>query len=169
MRAKAPKLPRVPERIVQRQVVHLLRSLGGEVWVLGTVRPRGDTPGTRQTAGIGDLFACLKGRALWVEVKAAGGKLRPEQAVFREAVLSTPCHHVVGGVDEVIQWLVGQGLLRADAVPHYRLADDGTAKSPRLAVQRGAGAAQGSQTGQDMGGAAEAPTTRPRAVRQEVG
>ena len=138
------KPPRVPERIVQRQVVHLLRSLGGEVWVLGTVRPRGDTPGTRQTAGIGDLFCCLRGRALWVEVKAAGGKLRPEQQQFRAAVLQTPCHHVVGGVDEVIAWLVGEGLLRADCVPHYRLADEGAAKSPRLAVQRRRREAQGS-------------------------
>lgn len=129
-RGKVPHNTRVPERVVQQQIVHLLRSLGAQVWVLGTVRPRGDTPGTRQTPGIGDLFACLRGRALWVECKAAGGRLRPEQAVFRAAVRETPCHHVVGGVDEVVAWLVAQGILRADAVAHYRVA----AKPPREGV-----------------------------------
>lgn len=112
---------RIPERVVQRQIVHLLRSLGAQVWVLGTARPRTDGhQGTCQTPGLGDLFAVLRGRALWCEVKARGGKLRPEQVVFRDAVQTTPCHHVVGGVDEVVAWLVGQGVLRADAVAHYR-------------------------------------------------
>lgn len=137
-RGRAPHGARIPERVVQRQIVHLLRAVGAQVWVLGTTRRRGDHPGTMQTPGIGDLFAVLRGRALWVEVKAAGGKLRPEQVVFRDAVQTTPCHHVTGGVDEVVAWLVGQGILRADAVAHYRVA----AESPRGAAQRARGEAQ---------------------------
>lgn len=141
---RAPKIrpPRVPERVVQQQIVHLLRSLGAQVWVLGTVRPRGDTPGTRQTPGIGDVFACLRGRALWVEVKAAGGRLRPEQVVFREAVLTTPCHHVVGGVDEVVAWLVAQGILRADAVAHYRAPVANEPRASQRSATNGEGAAR---------------------------
>lgn len=45
------KAPRIPERIVQRHVVALLRSVGGHVYTLGTVRPKGDRPGTMQSRG----------------------------------------------------------------------------------------------------------------------
>lgn len=114
---------RIPERVVQRQIVHLLRSVGAQVWVLGTVRPRGDTPGTRQTPGICDVVAFVpRAGLLMVECKAKGGRLRPEQSHFRDCCLEHHVAHVVGGVDEVVAWLVAQGILRADAVAHYRVA-----------------------------------------------
>jgi hypothetical protein len=112
--------PRVPERVVQRQVVGLLRALGAHVYVLGTVRPRGDYPGTHQTPGLPDLLVFLRGRLLCIEVKAAGGRLRPGQVLFREDCLQAGIAHVVGGVDEVLAWLMGQGLIRPDQVSHER-------------------------------------------------
>ena len=56
------KLPRVPEKVEQQQGITLLRSIGADVWVLGTRRPRGDSQGTRQTPGLPDVFAVLLGR-----------------------------------------------------------------------------------------------------------
>lgn len=129
---RAPKVrpARVPERVVQRQVVALLRSVGGWVWVLGTTRRRGDYQGTMQTPGLPDLIAAVHGRMLMVECKAIGGKLSHAQVAFQVACQDCGVHHVVGGVDEVLAWLVAQGILRADAVAHYRVA----AKPPREGV-----------------------------------
>ena len=115
------KVPRVPERVVQAQVVHLLRSLGGLVWTLGTTRRRGDYQGTMQTSGLPDCIAAVKGRMVMIECKAKGGVLRPAQRVFQQACADCGVAHLVGGVDEVVQWCVREGLLRADCVPHYRL------------------------------------------------
>lgn len=125
--------PRVPERVVQQQIVTLLRSVGAAVYVLGTVRRRGDFHGTMQTPGLPDLFAVLPASkvaapdgafssptALWVEVKAEGGQLRREQAEFRAQCESAELAHVVGGVDDVIAWLIAGGWLKAENVPHYR-------------------------------------------------
>lgn len=119
---RAGALPRIPEKAVQAQCVALLRSLGAQVWVLGTVRARGDHPGTRQTPGVSDVIAFLRGACLFLECKAAGGKLRPEQVVFREAALScgAPVYHVVGGVNELFAWLVERGVVKAENVPHER-------------------------------------------------
>lgn len=140
------KPPRIPERIVQRQIVALLRSLGGLVWVLGTSRPRTDSHhGTCQTPGIGDVYAIFPRarRSLWVEVKAAGGKLRPAQVEFQSACLHVGQPHIVGGVDEVLGWLQQQGIVKPESVPWYR-QDGAAAKSPILAAPRRAGAAQDS-------------------------
>lgn len=113
---------RVPEKAVQQQCVALLRSLGARVWVLGTVRGKGDHPGTRQTPGVSDVIAFLRGSCLFLECKAAGGKLRPEQADFQEAALScgAPVYHVVGGVNDLFAWLVDRGIIKAENVPHER-------------------------------------------------
>jgi hypothetical protein len=120
---------RVSEKVVQSHVVHLLRSVGGAVYVLGTRRPTGDFQGTRQSPGIPDVYCLLPSprsgaggpRALWVEVKAAGGRLRPEQAAFREQCTAADVPHVVGGLDDVIAWLIDRGYLAAQQVPSYRL------------------------------------------------
>ena len=122
---RAGALPRIAEKAVQAQCVALLRSLGARVWVLGTVRAKGDHPGTRQTPGFPDVNAFIRGCCLYLEVKAAGGKLRPEQADFREAALScgAPVYHVVGGVDELFAWLVERGIVKAENVPHERRKD----------------------------------------------
>ena len=135
------KPPRVPERVVQRQIVALLRSLGGLVWVLGTTRRRGDYQGTMQTPGLPDLIAAIKGRMLMVECKAKGGRLTDDQLVFRAFCLDCGVAHVVGGVDEVLAWLQQQGIVKPDAVPWYR-QDGATAESPILAARRRPGAAQ---------------------------
>jgi hypothetical protein len=48
------KSPRIPEKVIQQQIVTLLRSIGAQVWVLGTRRKRGDYQGTMQTPGLPD-------------------------------------------------------------------------------------------------------------------
>jgi hypothetical protein len=115
---------RQPERAIQAHVVRLLRHVGADVYVLGTTRRRGDYHGTMQTPGLPDLIAFLP-RALgvlFVEVKAPGGTLRPEQAAFRAscmALVSSQVYHVTGGLDAVMLRLMQLGLLKADQVAHY--------------------------------------------------
>jgi hypothetical protein len=123
------KTPRIPEKVIQQQIVRLLRSLGAAVYVMGTARPRGDYAGTCQTPGIPDLVVFLPSRGtgtneqrlVYVEVKAAGGTLRPAQADFRAHCLAADVAHVVGDLDAVIAWLMDYGYLKAEAVPYYRL------------------------------------------------
>lgn len=116
------KPARVPERVIQAQVVSLLRSIGARVYVLGTVRPKGDTPGTRQSKGIPDLYAFLpplpytdpnSWKPVWIEVKAKGGRLRPEQAEFRDTCVKANHRHIVGGLDDVVAYLQQRGWLKA--------------------------------------------------------
>ena len=114
------KAPRVPESLVQWQIVRLLRSLGAAVYVLGTVRRKGDYQGTNQTPGISDLCVFLRGRQLWIEVKAEGGRLSPAQRAFQAQCHTCGVAHVVGGVSEVLAWLVDAGIVKADGVAHYR-------------------------------------------------
>ena len=80
-----------------------------------------------QSAGIPDLLAFLPstrepGRLVLVcvECKRRGGRLRPEQAIFRERCRAAGVAHVVGDLDAVIAFLVEQGFLRATQVPSYR-------------------------------------------------
>lgn len=120
--------PRVPEKVVQAHIVQLLRSIGGDVWVLGTKRRRGDFHGTMQTPGIGDVFAILPAPPrttgprvpVWVECKAAGGRLRPDQAVFRDRCREAELAHIVGGLDELIVFLAERGWVNKHSLPHYR-------------------------------------------------
>ena len=119
--------PRHPEALEQRAIVQLLHTVGCQVWVLGTTRRRGDHPGTMQSPGLPDLLAFLpRGMGLLcIEVKAKGGRLRPEQETFRNATLACAApwqvHHVVGGLDAVIGYLMSLGLLKAQDVAHYRV------------------------------------------------
>lgn len=55
-----------------------------------------------------------------LEFKAKGNTLRPEQAVFRAACQDCGVHHITGGVEELFAWLVEQGIVKADNVPHGR-------------------------------------------------
>jgi len=113
---------RQPERAEQQAIVRLLRTLGCAVYVLGTTRPRGDYGGTCQTPGMPDLYVFLPhGAALWIEVKAPKGRPRPEQLTFREHCLGRGHHHIMGGLDAVIAWLIEHHYLTAQQVPHYRL------------------------------------------------
>jgi len=116
--------PRVPEKAVQADCVTLLRWFGFHVIVLGTVRPQGDHPGTRQSPGAPDLIAIGHGRCLMVEVKARGGRLRPAQMVFRQRCLEADVSHVVGGVDDLIAWLQAEGVRRPLALSTLAAAAD---------------------------------------------
>ncbi len=127
--------PQVSEKVVQSQIVQALRTVGAAVYVLGRP-PRKDTArmGTGQTAGIPDLYVLLPdspvgglpGRmqrcahGLWIEVKAAGGRLRPQQAEFATLCGGAGIPHLVGGLDVVLAYLQQHGYLKAENVPHYR-------------------------------------------------
>ena len=105
---------RVPEKTVQADIVRLLETLGFRVWTTGTVRPRGDHPGTCMTPGLPDVLAFGRGQLLCVEVKARGGQLRPSQVAFRDACMAVKGNvfHVVGGVEDVVRWLTAAGVVR---------------------------------------------------------
>ena len=113
------------ERYEQADGVKLLRILGAAVYVLGTVRPRGDHPGTCMTSGLPDVqcFLPMRGdvrRFLCWEVKSAAGRLRQEQAEFRAYCIDAGVHHVVGDLTALMAWLVGAGYLTSDQLSHGR-------------------------------------------------
>ncbi len=116
------------EKVEQAHIVQLLRTIGGRVYVLGTRRRRGDFQGTMQSPGVPDLMAFLPARAhlagaprfVFIECKATGGRLRPEQQVFRDECTSAGLAHIVGDLDAVIAWLVAAGYVTAQQFPHYR-------------------------------------------------
>lgn len=127
------KPPRIPEKTEQAHGVQLLRSIGADVWTLGTVRAKGDYPGTRQTPGLPDVFAVLPvlwsiipsiqpppRRALWWECKAVGGRLRPEQRHFQRCCVEADLWHVVGTFDDLLAALADWGYLRREGLAHYR-------------------------------------------------
>ena len=74
------------ESAVSLAIVQVLELHGFTVWSLeqGYRHERG---GTRQTAGLGDLFVLGHGHSLWIELKRPDGKgrLRPSQEAFRDA------------------------------------------------------------------------------------
>lgn len=119
----------MPEKSVQAQGVKLLRGIGGKVYELGTHRRRGDYQGTLQSPGWPDVAAFLPTRLiagvvrpvfLFWEAKAAGGRLRPEQAEFRALCQDALVEHVVGDLDALIAWLVARTYVKADQFPTYR-------------------------------------------------
>lgn len=137
------KPPRLPEKTVQAQIVAALRSVGAKVYVIGRP-PRRDAvhKGTGQTPGIADLLVFLPkapravpslperladgstvirtkpAHQLWVECKAAGGRLSPEQRSFRDFCALAGVPHLVGGLDDVLAYLVQHGYVTECA--HYR-------------------------------------------------
>jgi hypothetical protein len=127
---RARRSPRMPESLHQAQIMNLLRSIGAQPFTIGTRRRRGDFQGTCQTPGLPDIFSFLPAPPLstnvtpalsvWVEVKGAGGRLRPEQIAFRAQCERARQAYVVGGVDQVASFLISGGWLKADNVAHYR-------------------------------------------------
>ena len=119
-----------PEKAEQAGIVKLARSLGGRVYVLGTRRRAGDYQGTMQTPGIPDLLVFLPDswiqrtapsyRQVWIEVKAAKGRLSDDQATFQGLCAMAGVDHVVGGVTEFCGWLIREGYLTPQQVPWYR-------------------------------------------------
>lgn len=124
--------PRLEEH-EQADGVQLLRTLGAAVYVLGTVRAKGDHPGTRQTPGLPDVMAFLPAsrlelgptlpRFLCWEVKREGGRLRPEQAEFRAHCQASGVAHVVGDLTALMVWLVEHRYLRRESLSHERYSD----------------------------------------------
>jgi hypothetical protein len=131
------KVPRVPEKVVQAQIQHALLSVGAAVYTIGRP-PRRDAvfKGTGQTPGIPDLYVLLPaspvvlqgGRAaygphgLWIEVKAKGGRLRPEQAAFQARCVDAGIPHLVGGLDDVLAYLFTHGYIREYPAQYRRQA-----------------------------------------------
>lgn len=123
-------LPRISEKVEQSHVVQLLRSFGCTPFIFGTRRRRGDYQGTMQSPGIADVLAFLPERIgrvettlprlVFVECKAEGGRLRPEQRVFRELCLAAGVPHIVGGLDAVIAWFIERGYAQPEQFSHYR-------------------------------------------------
>lgn len=118
----------IPEKTVQAHIVQLLRSLGARVYVLGVRRRRGDYQGTMMSPGIPDLMVFLPrrppaaaGSLLFIEVKAAGGRLRPEQTTFRALCTLAAVSYITGDLDAVVAWLMDQGYLRRDQIAWHRL------------------------------------------------
>src|SRR5688572_12867492 len=109
-----------PEKQEQAAIVKLLKLLGASVYVIGTVRRKGDYQGSMQTPGIPDLYCVLNFfgkpkpyKAVWIEVKAKGGKLSEAQRTFKAETdaLAPALYHIVGGIDDVQNWLVDHGWL----------------------------------------------------------
>lgn len=131
---RRPRAPRPLEKVVQQHAISLLRSVGGQVNVLGTRRKRGDYQGTRQTPGIPDLYVFLPtprwpthpalgapaGVALWFEVKRPGEGRSPDQVAFGNECHARQVPYVWGDLDALIHWLTEGGWLKRDGMPHYR-------------------------------------------------
>lgn len=128
--------PQQPEKAQQEQGIALLRSLGGAVYRLGVRRRATDFQGTMQTPGLPDVQAFLPHRGSGVrtfvcwEVKAPGGRLRPEQLTFQTHCFEAGVAHVAGDLTALMHWLVGAGFLRADQLPASR-QDAPTVPTPR--------------------------------------
>lgn len=110
-RAKFGHVP--TEKAEQRAIVQLLESIGAKVYSLS--QPRA----TMQAEGLPDLLAFLPHPtpwlmrwAVWIEVKARGGKMRPGQDEFRRMCALSHTPHVVGGLDDVIAYLQRGGWVK---------------------------------------------------------
>lgn len=116
LRLKAGNKSVATEKQEQAAIIDLLRSIGASVYVLGTVRRKGDHPGTMQTPGLPDLFAFIPYQdvdiPLWIEVKRRGGKLSEPQREFHRQVGRSSMESIVGGVDDVLKYLQECGLVR---------------------------------------------------------
>jgi hypothetical protein len=125
--------PRRPpsEKVEQQHIVNVLTAIRAKVYVLGTRRPRfcpfcklalpKKWMSTRQTPGIPDMLVFLPKRSkqreiLFIEAKSQRRKLSDEQREFREYCLETTAHHVKGGLDEVLAWLLHFAYLELDQI-----------------------------------------------------
>ena len=123
------------EKAEQAHIHQLLTMLKADVYVLGTRRRAGKRcpMGTRQTSGLPDLLVFLPWRPapeerahsrrqlLMIEAKAPGGRRTDAQNTFRDLCLAADVHHVTGGLDDVIGWLLKWGYLKPNQVAHYHL------------------------------------------------
>lgn len=103
---------RVLEKIEQQNIINFFCTIGGVVYVLGTRRAKGDYHGTRQTPGMPDLIAFVSNMHVYVEVKSQRGRMSIEQRIFAANCERANVEHVVGGLDAVMDWAKGKGLVR---------------------------------------------------------
>ena len=125
--------PRQPERAEQEAVKRLLLTIGAKFWVAGTVRKKGDHPGTMQTPGLADMplvFLPIKNsvrQLVVIEVKSPkaaktkSGGLRPEQRELQVCCWEAGVPYIHGDLDAVIAWLVEHEYVKASQFPHYRV------------------------------------------------
>ena len=125
------------EKVEQAHGVACLRTLGAQVYVLGTSRRKGDYPGTMQTPGLPDVLAVLPSLTgparptrpaclLFWEVKSERGRLRPAQAEFAALIASAfawslTVDHVTGTFDVLLSWLVREGYVKGENVAAHRV------------------------------------------------
>jgi len=106
--------PQPPERDVQKAIVAYLEYAGYCVAVTDRSRhwdAKGRVRASRiSMKGYPDLSLVVKGRAVFIEVKSAKGKLSPDQVKCHETLRAHGALvYVVRGVDETIRCLAGMG------------------------------------------------------------
>lgn len=133
-----------PEKFEQQLTVEYLRWVGSTIYIVGTRRPKGrncpkcgtfvaEHQGTCQTPGQPDIWAFVPNRQrttrqlVAIECKAPHERRTPEsrmsdaQTEFRDLCVAAGIPHIVGGLNEVIAWLLNEGIVDPKHVPHYRL------------------------------------------------
>ena len=110
--AVKPRRPRVSEKVVEAAVIRAYAAFGCRVWKHSEPRA------AMISAGYPDLTVvatCPWGDLLFYhEVKAQGGKLRPDQLAFRKAAEAAGLVVVVGGLAEARTRLEDIGLALKD-------------------------------------------------------
>ena len=96
------------ETDVQRQVTELLQSVGA--FVLRTNQPRA----SRVSPGLPDIICLLPRRlgVLFVECKSKTGKQNDAQILVEARAAHAGVPYVLGGIEEVREWLTTAGILR---------------------------------------------------------
>lgn len=123
------------EKNEQLGIRQLMLTLGATEYVLGTKRKKSDYHGTMQTPGIPDLqFFLPEKRARFdasakpftrrfviVEAKREKeGRFSPAQKEYRALCAAAGIDYIGGCLNDVIAWLIREGYVKADNVPHYR-------------------------------------------------
>ena len=106
--------PQPPEKDVQKAIVAYLEYAGYCVAVTDRSRhwdAKGRVRASRiSMRGYPDLSLVVKGRAVFIEVKSAKGRLSPDQVKCHEHLRAHGALvYVVRGVDECIRCLAGMG------------------------------------------------------------
>ena len=52
------------------------------------------------------------------------GRLSAEQAEYRDLCLDASVAHIVGGLDDVLAWLMREGYVRSGQLPHYHVRQE---------------------------------------------